>query len=507
MSRLSPMSTQLSDDALRLLQQLPRSLSTSDTPPDLASALCAEVMALAEQPPSKRKMTVIVVPGIVGTALSDAQRPIWIDVLRILEGHLGDLTLRPGATWDVDQDLDGRAVADGELISTAYGPLTTYLELLGYDVIACGFDWRRSIRSAAQRLREKIAAAIARYPGNAITIVGHSMGCLATIRAVHDDPAIEARIARAVFVAPPWKGSFVPLQAAANRYWLEQVVQLLLPLHDRQVSKFLCSLPGLAELMPDPAEFSGDWARFDPVAPPLSAYLPGLVDRAVTLRRELDAPAAPGAKAAEERLMKRSIIILGARRDTPINAHPGDKPSFTFTRTGDNTVPVRSAWDERATIYEGRWAHSFMTAEPRVFTGVARLLASEGTDALWLERLTTRPKDAEPSLPSWVLDSDDVLATLLIFTPQELDMVAEALGATSLTSAGGLGLGARKTLGSLMSAFSQARLAATHIRPLVESSGARHLAPEAFAGAIDGNVLEAITRIARGIFARLPSSP
>lgn len=87
--------------------------------------------------------------------------------------------------------------------------LVKQLEKKDFDVINWGYESReKTIEDHAIDLVEELQIIAAEQPGEAIHFVGHSMGCLIVRAAInHPDCPNEAKIGKAVLLAPPNQGA------------------------------------------------------------------------------------------------------------------------------------------------------------------------------------------------------------------------------------------------------------------------------------------------------------
>lgn len=401
----------------------------ANTPRQLGHELLAELRA--KPVPKGGKPRVVLVPGIIGSSLLQGTRTVWLDPGAIALGGLRKLALETGQTDDEDRDTAEPPLRVGDPIEAAYGPMRDYLDHRGFTVEQFPFDWRRSMTSAARGL-----AAFLRTSQGPLAIVAHSMGCLVARLCLQQNRDLLDRLTRAVFIAPPFRGSFSPLMVAAGEHWANGLIQLLDVTHPN-VAAACCTFPGLAQLIAD-EELDTESVVIEDGRPAQKfAHIHG--PRWQKFCAQLRAPEAQPAQDNDARLMTtKATIILGTQRPTPIGARPrpsGQGWDFRFAEWGDDTVPTLSAWNQGTDHFRAYWSHSFMLAEPRVFTGVARLLESDGQKSYHLEPLGTTPPacvnktpwDA-PSLPAPVAYADFLLEN----TGSALSTLSGLLGSAGL---------------------------------------------------------------------------
>ena len=88
------------------------------------------------------------------------------------------------------------------MIGSVMGLLRRHLEPRGFDVATFGYA---SIREGLESNAAKLADFVARVPGDAVHLIGHSLGCV-VIRALLESHSLE-RPGRVVCLGPPFAGS------------------------------------------------------------------------------------------------------------------------------------------------------------------------------------------------------------------------------------------------------------------------------------------------------------
>ncbi|MDX5409458.1 MAG: CHAT domain-containing protein [Thauera sp.] len=201
----------------------------------------------SHEKPGARPLAVVL-PGTMGSTLSAAGRPVWLDYRALLRGALGELAIDRG-------DI----VAD-HVIDDFYAPL---IEFLGasHRVEVFAYDWRLSIREAAARLARALEQwlPLAEQAGQPVHLVAHSMGGL-VVRAMIADGARGAALweritrlpgSRLLMLGTPNAGSYEALR------WLTgcNPTQARLALLDftrgaDEIVDLVRHYPGLVELLP-----------------------------------------------------------------------------------------------------------------------------------------------------------------------------------------------------------------------------------------------------------------
>jgi pimeloyl-ACP methyl ester carboxylesterase len=326
---------------------------------------------------------VLVLPGIMGTELDSVDRKgdvdrIWINVLRLLAGRIGDLELTP----------EGEPARAGIHVRTAGVHRKTYVPLLleldtRWHVRPFGFDWREDIDKSATRLDAEVKAFGA---GEPVHLVAHSMGGLVSRRFAQlfpdtwramDDATGAGRGGRLLMLGTPNRGSFaIPLTLSGA----EKIVQLLATgdVHHslEDLLKIIGSFPGLYQMLPSPLVDLGDdhgqlfkaarWGKLPASQPHLT--------RAEKFLRELDPVIDP----------QRLLYVAGVNRETParIRVDAAGKFSYRETLDGDGRVPHELGLLEGVVTYWVDEVHGDLAKNGQVLDAVTELLQTGRTTVL-----------------------------------------------------------------------------------------------------------------------------
>lgn len=327
-------------------------------------------------------LTVIVVPGIMGSQLGLRRAPplpndvLWVDPIDIEIGRLAALRLPAAAP-----------IVSLGVVIYSYLRLKLQLRAAGFNVSCHDYDWRLGVdelgKAFADRLKSEPAARLA--------IVAHSMGGLVS-RAAIALPGTE-RVERVVLLGTPNFGSFATVQALRGTY---AVVRKLARLAGNGSAETLSgeifnTFPSLYHMLPtEPCSESAD--LFDAAAWPRTGPQPlaALLAHARTIHAML---AQPDSRFA-------SIVGVGEETVTAVQSR-GDDFVYTITRHGDGTVPVLSAVLPGASTHYVRVAHSDLTRDSLVAAAVADLLRKGSTRRLptiWSTRSIARARVSDRQL-------------------------------------------------------------------------------------------------------------
>lgn len=322
----------------------------------------AELRALARAARRQRGgEPVLILPGIMGSTLGRFRangRPDlkWFDPVEIALGGLDELAL-PST----------RRIEPLGVLLFAYLRLKLSLRVAGFDAEFHPYDWRHSVATAGRMLGERLAA----VPRRKVHLVAHSMGGLVA-RAVLAHPGA-AKIGHIVQLGTPNRGAFAAVKALRGTYPLVRRLATLDLAHDaRELARdVFTTLPGLVELLPDPAECeafdpfrAGDWPRGPrPRASLLAEARQALAD--------LPLPD------------ERFALIAGDGRETLTGVRRRDgRLEFRRNAEGDGTVPLRLARLEGLPTWLSDASHGALPADDTVTRAVLELLGNGFTSIL-----------------------------------------------------------------------------------------------------------------------------
>lgn len=346
----------------------------------------------SHEKPGARPLAVVL-PGTMGSTLSAAGRPVWLDYRALLRGALGELA------------IDRVDIVADHVIDDFYAPL---IEFLGasHRVEVFAYDWRLSIREAAARLARALEQwlPLAEQAGQPVHLVAHSMGGL-VVRAMIADgtrgAALWERItrlpgSRLLMLGTPNAGSYEALR------WLTgcNPTQARLALLDftrgaDEIVDLVRHYPGLVELLPfgaqDP-DFS-DPARWRSLRENLQARWETPPESVLRSARETWA-LLRGARPDPEHM----CYVAGCQSATIVDYQLADygleageaawlsgrkRLAFLASREGDGTVSwVSGQLDALPTWYLEDTAHDALCVQQHAFAAYLDLLQTGTTTRL-----------------------------------------------------------------------------------------------------------------------------
>ncbi|MEY2893927.1 MAG: hypothetical protein RJA98_3835, partial [Pseudomonadota bacterium] len=342
---------------------------------------------------SDRKAVAILVPGTMGSGLRVNDSGVWLRYGPLAFGGLGKIA------------IEAQGVEPDGLVDDFYAPLLEYLAPT-HRLHSVAYDWRQSVRVAAQLLRAKLEDALtdAEQRKVPLRIVAHSMGGLVTRAMIADPDGARAwkRLqalpgSRLLMLGTPNAGSHEAVRWLTGFNPTERKLALLdLTRGTNAVIDIVRRYPGLAELLPF-GHLAGERDYADP----------GLW---TDLRERLEAsfpPAGPDALSparetwrlltAQPDLSPEHVVYVAGHQpatviDYQLTADPlaetwqPPKLEFIATPDGDGTVAWASGRLPGIAMYRAPdVAHDELCAatdDPNVFRGYLELLETGQTSRL-----------------------------------------------------------------------------------------------------------------------------
>jgi len=349
--------------------QIEEWLITGAHRPELAAYFgAAEYRALAalarrarRTPPAAPGLSVLIVPGIMGSQLG-LKRPaplpndiVWLDPIDIQHGRLALLEVGAGA-----------AVVPLGTVLYSHLRLKLALRARGFAAELYDYDWRLSIAELGRALAQRLGSL------GRTALVAHSMGGLIARAALRHPQTRE--VERVVLLGTPNLGSGAAVQALRGTYAVVRKVARLAaqPSAEALVEQVFNSFPSLYDMLPR-GGWSGGADLLDAAAWPRTGPQPrAALLAAARATQSLLAPA-DARFAAIVGVGEETVSALTRRRDDFL---------YTLTRHGDGSVPAASAALAGARCLYARVAHSDLTRDPRVAGAVADLLTRGATSRL-----------------------------------------------------------------------------------------------------------------------------
>ncbi len=336
--------------------------------------LLAPLARAAHKVKPRKGPRVLVVPGMMGSRLSDLSaarsprshgRLLWIDPQSIAGGRLRDLALP-----------SRRPIRARGVLLTSYAKLKLSLSLAGFDARFFAYDWRLGIDEIGASLAAAIAAA-----GRPTVLVAHSMGALAARVAIKRLP--KRLLRRLIMLGAPNRGSFAPVLALRGTYPFVQKLSRLDLGHSPEelAGGIFSTFPGLYQMLPTHHDSGLGFDLLDPACWPREGTAPS----PALLARVADARA--GMAGPDERMVQ----VVGVNRQTVVSVHrTGAGFEYGSNNRGDGTVPLSLARLPGVETFYADESHGNLASNPGIIDAIVELIENGTTRGL-PTRCTLKP--------------------------------------------------------------------------------------------------------------------
>lgn len=344
---------------------------------------------------SGKRPIVVLLPGIMGSNLSNDGKLIWINYFRFVGGRLEDLAYH---------DDNNKKIAAPSLIKTSYKDLAEHLSG-AYDVVTFPFDWRRQLKESAKLFNEKIIE-LMRF-GQPIKIVGHSMGGVLVRDFIINYDATWQKLNRSagfklLFLGSPLGGSFrIPYVLFGYDEIISKIAKIDLFHTKKELLQIFANLPGLLSLLPLTTDAANDfskeqtWKNMSVIMGDASWPIPSkkVLEEFGHYRDEI---------IAKSKIIDWSNAVYIAGRDTATPAGyslVNGKLEFVHTAGGDQSV----TWDsgipkkmaELKNVYYANVSHGGLSCQASLFAPISDILSKGQTNLLSKSRPVLRSTDEE----------------------------------------------------------------------------------------------------------------
>ncbi len=393
-------------------------------------------------PPSGTKPIVIMLPGIMGSNLSQKDKEIWLHYGRILSGGLINL----------GYSNVNKIVADS-VVKTSYYKLYKWLSAK-YDVVVYPFDWRKPLPECASEFNTKIKSLL--KVGQPIKIIGHSMGGLLARDFIlnHDDTWQDLKASkgfRMLFLGSPLGGSFrIPSVLFGEDAIIQKLSKLDLFHTKEGLLKMFSQLPGILALLPLTTDPKNDFAKME-TWENMRKYF-GKSNWPLPLQSDLDY-----FKNYRDNILKKRdeidyssmVYIAGKDKMTPCGYYLDEIPPkkqlyFLYTSEGDQSVTWESGIPkqliEANAVYYSQVTHGALANEPDLFNAIEEILSTGQTKLLRNTKPLLRGEEkifrAEPDIDFDL--SENGLEKTILGLGEEIQPVSSQIPVTVTVSNGDL---------------------------------------------------------------------
>jgi CHAT domain-containing protein/pimeloyl-ACP methyl ester carboxylesterase len=340
------------------------------------------------------KPIVVLLPGIMGSNLSQDDNLLWINYFRFIRGNLTRL------------NIDSPGIKAPSLIRTSYKRLVDYLSS-AYDVVTFPFDWRLQLNESAALFDKKINELLAyKQP---IKIIGHSMGGVLVRDFILTHPDTWAKLNRSagfrlVFLGSPLGGSFrIPSVLFGQDAIIDKLSKIDIFHTKEELLQTFSQLPGLLSLLPFSTDQENDFANAATWKTMRQAFgkanwpLPKDTDLQ-TFKNYRDAIN----QQADQIDYRNMVYIAGKDASTPCgyridDTAQGKQLVFLSTSEGDQSVTWETGIPQpmitNQSVYYANVTHGSLANEPSLFQGIAELLEKGFTTLLSKNRPVVRGEE------------------------------------------------------------------------------------------------------------------
>lgn len=375
------------------------------------------------------KPILLLLPGIMGSNLSDNENMIWIDYLKLISGGL--------------KKLGNDTIKATSLVKTSYKKLKEYLSD-EYDVVTFPFDWRKQLNDTAKILDKKIIELLAfRQP---IKIIGHSMGGVLVRDFVINYPSTwkqlnESQGFRLLFLGAPLGGSFrIPAVLFGQDSIINKLSKIDVFHSKKNLLEMFSKMDGLLSLLPINTDDENDFANpqvWDAMKKTMDKDWPipdktQIATRFLKYRKNI-------IDSAESIDYTNIVYIAGRDKATPCGyrfekrADKTDELVFLSTAEGDQSVTWESGIPkkmiEKDLVYYVNVTHGELANEPSLFKGISEILNLGSTRLFSKARPVVRGEDKlfrSPQTDDFDLTREGVENTLLGLTGESSEKAVEA---------------------------------------------------------------------------------
>ena len=385
------------------------------TVPDL------ELSARSYQKRSNLSQPVVyILPGIMGTHLSEDGNRIWLDALDLAQGKMANLR------------ITNKKVQPQALVAFAYANLIDYLSAT-HEVIPFPYDWRLSILDEAERFANVLDAK-QKETEQPIRILAHSMGGLVAQAMIALRPELWEKIcerdgSRFVMLGTPNRGSYmIPRLIFGQEKTFRMLAMLDLRNSAEQLLEVIARFPGVLQLLPiddDRWDFveANTWDKF-PNTGKEQWVRP--LQKDLELAKKFHSLLETGKKNIRD--WDSILYVAGYAPGAPVAVDINEKDEIVFrgTNRGDGTVPWESGILpelEKDRTYYMSVPHGDLANHKDSFVAIYDLL-NEG--------VTTRLLRTPPRFDRGQEDRYPLRDEGVEIYPSQLDLEVAVLGATPI---------------------------------------------------------------------------
>lgn len=337
-----------------------------------------------ERSRSAPRGNVVFLNGITGADLAVVengdQDNIWINFPRLMFGRINDLKLRSDGAGEANPKLTVVATR----INKRYYARAMVALRARWNTEPFAYDWRKDIDVTSDELAALIRA---RFPGQPVHLVAHSMGGLVSRNMIRRHPTLWedmrgpelAAGGRLIMLGTPNYGSFAIVQAITGEDRLMSLLEKVDFKHDMsELLSITNSFPGSYQLLPAPSKLpatlndlylADTWSERTHVS---QIHL----NRAHQFFSDLESSVTIDTS--------RMVYVAGCQQPTIESMTIGGRGDFEYTlsRNGDGRVPHSLGLLPGVQTYYIDEVHGDLARNEKVLTALDELLESGSTQGL-----------------------------------------------------------------------------------------------------------------------------
>jgi hypothetical protein len=317
----------------------------------------------------------VLLPGIMGSNLSQNNKLIWINYIKFLAGELKKIS------------INSKDITAESLVKTSYGKLVRHFSE-HYDVVTFPFDWRQQLSTRTNLFKDKIEE-ILKYK-QPIKIIGHSMGGVLVRDFIVYHPATWDKLNtskdfKLIFLGAPLGGSFRILSVLLGEDDIINKLSKIDIVHTKkELVELFSRLPGILSLLPHSTGNGVDFAK----AETWTLMKEGL---GKTDWKNPDDADLKNFKAYRDKILSslsgidysNAVYVAGHDKDTKtgyeiIENKNGKELRFLSTTDGDYSVTWETGIPGKMisadSVYYTDVTHGALANEAKLFTGLSEIL-------------------------------------------------------------------------------------------------------------------------------------
>ncbi|MBC7849045.1 MAG: hypothetical protein H7Y31_04885, partial [Chitinophagaceae bacterium] len=386
---------------------------------------------------SGSKPILLLLPGIMGSNLTEKNKRLWIDYWNFLGGGL--------------TKLSNKNIEATSLVKTSYKKLAQHFSE-SYDVVTFPFDWRQQLNETAKLLDKKINELLVHK--QPIKLVGHSMGGVLVRDFIINHPATWKQLNaspgfKLLFLGAPLGGSF---RIPAVLFGFDSIINKLSKIDvfnsKKDLLRVFGKMEGLLSLLPTTTDDGNDFAQiqtWERMQQTMGKDWPipkeaGLLSRFKSYRDKVN-------QSLESIDFSNAAYIAGRDKSTPcgyrIEKRAGNTEELVFLSTaeGDQSVTWESGIPKKMisadAVYYSNVTHGALANDPSLFKSIAEILQNGSTRLLSKTRPVVRGEEKlfrSPQPDDFDLTPAGVESTILGLDGDESAEVSETPLRISITN-------------------------------------------------------------------------